>query len=115
MALAVPLSRFTSRVGGGSAFFVRRHFMRYLFLICFGSAVLATGCASHSSVGEPSRVTGSTEPGVYIIQPGDGWPTISSRFHLTTDQFWALNPGVDVLHIPMMAGQKVFVSGVTNK
>ena len=25
MALAVPLSRFTSRVGGGSAFFVRRH------------------------------------------------------------------------------------------
>ena len=25
MALAVPLSRFTPRVGGGSAFFVRRH------------------------------------------------------------------------------------------
>ena len=25
MALSVPLSRFTSRVGGGSAFFVRRH------------------------------------------------------------------------------------------
>ena len=26
MALAVPLSRFTSQVGGGSAFFVRRHY-----------------------------------------------------------------------------------------
>ena len=26
MALAVPLSRFTSRVGGGSAFFVRHHY-----------------------------------------------------------------------------------------
>ena len=25
MALSVPLSRFTSRVGGGSAFFVRHH------------------------------------------------------------------------------------------
>jgi hypothetical protein len=25
LALAVPLSRFTSRVGGGSAFYVRRH------------------------------------------------------------------------------------------
>jgi len=25
LALAVPLSRFTSRVGGGSAFFVRHH------------------------------------------------------------------------------------------
>jgi len=32
LALAVPLSRFTSRVGGGSAFFVRllTIFMRYL-------------------------------------------------------------------------------------
>ena len=32
MALAVPLSRFTSRVGGGSAFFVRplRDFMRVM-------------------------------------------------------------------------------------
>ena len=28
MALAVPLSRFTSRVGGGSAFFVRRQTTR---------------------------------------------------------------------------------------
>ena len=26
LALAVPLSRFTSRVGGGSAFFVRPHY-----------------------------------------------------------------------------------------
>jgi hypothetical protein len=26
LALAVPLSRFTSQVGGGSAFFVRRHY-----------------------------------------------------------------------------------------
>ena len=27
MALAVPLSRFTPRVGGGSAFFVRQHYV----------------------------------------------------------------------------------------
>jgi len=34
LALAVPLSRFTSRVGGGSAFFVRlhKHAMRYYIL-----------------------------------------------------------------------------------
>ena len=31
MALAVPLSRFTSRVGGGSAFFVRQHGARITF------------------------------------------------------------------------------------
>ena len=30
MALAVPLSRFTSRIGGGSAFFVRPHFTHYM-------------------------------------------------------------------------------------
>ena len=29
MALSVPLSRFTSRVGGGSAFFVRQQVTRY--------------------------------------------------------------------------------------
>ena len=31
MALAVPLSRFTSRVGGGSAFFVRQQASRRFF------------------------------------------------------------------------------------
>src|ERR1035438_7724869 len=30
LALAVPLSRFTSRVGGGSAFFVRQHSRIYM-------------------------------------------------------------------------------------
>ena len=43
MALAVPLSRFTSRVGGGSAFFVRR-IMRSILLsiIC----ALLVGCST---------------------------------------------------------------------
>ena len=35
MALSVPLSRFTPRVGGGSAFFVRQHYtlMNYITII----------------------------------------------------------------------------------
>ena len=36
MALAVPLSRFTPRVGGGSAFFVRPLSMPSLFLMVLG-------------------------------------------------------------------------------
>ena len=45
MALAVPLSRFTSRVGGGSAFFVRQHGARITFELVglaedFGGSVL---------------------------------------------------------------------------
>ena len=43
MALAVPLSRFTSRVGGGSAFFVRRiQIMR----VCLLFLMLLAGCAT---------------------------------------------------------------------
>ena len=43
MALAVPLSRFTPRVGGGSAFFVRRLMKLLSIIIC---AFLLVGCAS---------------------------------------------------------------------
>ena len=55
MALSVPLSRFTPRVGGGSAFFVRRHYaMRafaYYNLALVSALTVFTGCASahHSS------------------------------------------------------------------
>jgi hypothetical protein len=51
LALSVPLSRFTSRVGGGSAFFVRRlaHFMRISHYITIGAVVLVAvffaGCS----------------------------------------------------------------------
>ena len=45
MALSVPLSRFTPRVGGGSAFFVRQHGARITFELVglaedFGGSVL---------------------------------------------------------------------------
>ena len=47
MALAVPLSRFTSRVGGGSAFFVRRtkrfwkHEQATNDYTCFDSSIIS--------------------------------------------------------------------------
>ena len=44
MALSVPLSRFTSRVGGGSAFFVRAHMKAVVIITSFCLlAVLALG------------------------------------------------------------------------
>ena len=55
MALSVPLSRFTSRVGGGSAFFVRHrlHFMRITHFITIVVAALAAtfavSCSKSSS------------------------------------------------------------------
>ena len=47
MALAVPLSRFTSRVGGGSAFYVRlldAHFMKTSLVVVL--AFILVGCES---------------------------------------------------------------------
>ena len=60
MALAVPLSRFTPRVGGGSAFFVRRHrvivktgniFIFILYAFCSGCGTVS----SHVPTGVPDR------------------------------------------------------------
>jgi len=44
LALSVPPSRFTSRVGGGSAFFVRP--MKRFTVILLALLVIVTGCAS---------------------------------------------------------------------
>jgi hypothetical protein len=53
LALAVPLSRFTSRVGGGSAFYVRHrpHFMRipHIIITAALTAVFVVGCSKSPS------------------------------------------------------------------
>ena len=62
MALSVPLSRFTSQVGGGSAFFVRHHYTLMKCTITFiFLSLLLTGCgnknsSSDSSATQPSDV-----------------------------------------------------------
>ena len=57
MALSVPLSRFTLRVGGGSAFFVRQHGARITFelvglaeVFC-GSVLLPVGSVQFRQAG----------------------------------------------------------------
>ena len=52
MALAVPLSRFTPRVGGGSAFYVRPldHAMRFRLTYLIAVTFLV-GCASSTKTG----------------------------------------------------------------
>src|ERR1035441_7431954 len=52
LALSVPLSRFTSRVGGGSAFFVRHHLRAMKTLITVCSLIIAFVCKS-----QPAGVT----------------------------------------------------------
>jgi hypothetical protein len=43
LALSVPLSRFASQVGGGSAFYVRRHCMEYPLFFIFWAAIISLG------------------------------------------------------------------------
>jgi len=58
LVIAVPLSRFTSRVGGGSAFFVRHrsHFMRIPHFIIIGiaaGAMFVVGCSKSPTQKSP--------------------------------------------------------------
>jgi hypothetical protein len=62
LALAVPLSRFTPRVGGGSAFFVRRHYtfmnIRAFLLFLAGCCLLSAGCHREAAIsGDSFRLT----------------------------------------------------------
>ena len=50
MALSVPLSRFTSRVGGGSAFFVR-----YQADVYFLAMDMSGDCGGSEAAGEAAR------------------------------------------------------------
>ena len=63
MALSVPLSRFTSRVGGGSAFFVRRH------------------CASYEAI----AITALCERLLCVFQHGVSW-LFSERHSCHSDE-----------------------------
>ena len=59
MALAVPLSRFTPRVGGGSAFFVRPHYalqnMKTAIPVILIIIIVILGCALRYEIVEKKR------------------------------------------------------------
>jgi len=73
LALSVPLSRFTSRIGGGSAFFVRQRSERGIYFADYGETfwcfVLAV--AVHG-VGFASVF--STEAKMAAESPFGAWP-----------------------------------------
>ena len=85
MALAVPLSRFTSRVGGGSAFYVRHHAHAFTImkntLAFITLSLLLTACGhrdaqiSHQVVGVwqvgTNRVTTFNSDGSFVTRTSD--------------------------------------------
>ena len=72
MALAVPLSRFTSRLGGGSAFFVDCSVMKPLVITLL---ILSSWVTFRTSVAAPLNI-GSAEPGLHIIYKSKGQSAI---------------------------------------
>ena len=92
---------------------VRLHRMRHFIYICFASVVLLIGCATQHPAYPPPRVPVSTEPGVYIVQPGDTAAKIAAQFHLTIEQLSALNSGMDISYLKI--GQKLHVPEQVSK
>jgi hypothetical protein len=126
LALAVPLSRFTPRVGGGSAFFVRLHYafmkMRTPLIIASiaFSALYMAGCATDReaqtrSIRDDAALLSSTNslPGsiyeirIYVIQAGDTVTKIARRFGISIGDLRAMNP--DMTSYRIKVGQKVKV------
>jgi len=87
--------------------------MRFALSIAFVFGVLATGCVTESAPNaayptEPAErrlrlaqsIPVDTPPGttyevrVYVVQPGDSFTTVTQRFHLSEQEFLALNPGM---------------------
>ena len=68
MARSVPLSRFTSRVGGGSAFFVRLLAMwRYLPILVL--LLLPSGCSGYGDIRLKRQVATAELVGVWQLHP----------------------------------------------
>ena len=102
MALAVPLSRFTSRVGGGSAFFVRptRTIMKILTLtwLCLALTTAFASAADYRLVRtqmidgdytERSGVAGKFPPTVYVLISQDGQqPVVFQKFDSQKMEAW---------------------------
>jgi len=81
LALAVPLSRFTSRVGGGF-FFVRHHYtfmniMRFLPAMCF---LLLVGCKSDQPISS-------------VTIPDESHPVVSASPVSTTNYYCMIDKG----------------------
>ena len=74
LALAVPLSRFTSRVGGGSAFFVRRHSRvcpKFIIVLAVVAALvlaiyLSHFVSAHRTRAHQTKEHQSTAPSSYV-------------------------------------------------
>ena len=101
MALSVPLSRFTSRVGGGSAFYVRPQlYVRFgvthitmkkiAALLIVASSLFFAGCCTshHATAWEYKTIVGTVYSNVVPPPPllaaqlnqaaADGWQVVSS-------------------------------------
>jgi hypothetical protein len=89
LALSVPLSRFTSLVGGGSAFYVR-HRPRFMknrtpLIVTALLVSLFTGCSKHPQPATTTAQPASNSPSVYAGR----WP---DEFHANQMRFSGLYP-----------------------
>jgi PBP1b-binding outer membrane lipoprotein LpoB len=97
LALTVPLSRFTSRVGGGSAFYVRhQHTIMKFTLLVLTLCLFLAGCSRHDAQLQKS-VTGTwTNEAIAVSFLSDGTFTVrpSNPAHTNVSQgSWLVKDG----------------------
>ena len=120
MALSVPLSRFTSQVGGGLAFYVRRHhtFMKFM-LTLFAVSLLLTACTKNTSDASIQRRvvgvwTSDTRSGKVIENRSDGTIVVRVNGVETARGKWQVKDGymIEGIGSSMVESNKILsVSG----
>jgi hypothetical protein len=103
LARSVPLSRFTSRVGGGSAFYVRHlpHFMRKPQLITLTAAILAailiTSCSKRHASAPPNTTDMAKKMKAYVESLTNSLDGLQARFQEEEKQIHGFQAKLDLL------------------
>jgi hypothetical protein len=108
LALSVPLSRFTSQVGGGSAFYVRPHqtFMKFI-LTLIALTLLLTGCNRDAMLSRKIVGTWQADSSMTEEFNGDGSFLFSKRNSNQTNDFsgeWQIKNGFLILSLKNATG-----------
>jgi hypothetical protein len=104
LALAVPLSRFTSRVGGGSAFFVRHHYTLMKIIPLLTLVFLLTACnKTQSDTAIRQKLIGTwkidSQPITFTFNSDGRWSSIDTAEHKNIEGSWLVESGYYILTV----------------
>jgi len=105
LALSVPLSRFTSRVGGGSAFYVRHHYtLMKIMPLLLTLGLLLTACSKTTSdTVIRQKLIGTwkidSQPITFTFSSDVRWSSIDTAEHKNIEGTWQVESGYYILTV----------------